>query len=120
MARVPTQGQLLGPDPSLQKRRRIFSVLRLTEDFQSVAVTHYDDYRDIWIKSSYQFFPDWNFIYSEDYGYYRGYIHIAKTTNGNVKVNAGYCVCTIRSALVAAAFIAAFAFFYKNRAFKVA
>jgi len=122
MATTPTPGQttLLPQDPSFPKRSKMFGVFCILKGHQSIDVSHIDDYREINVKSDFQFFPNWRFLWDENYGYYRAYIYVASKDSSYKKVNAGYSVCTIKSSLVVAAFITAFSFLYKNRAFKVA
>ena len=72
------------------------------------------NYWVFWVKNKQEYVPDFKFVWCGVKKHYRIYIHIAHTEYN--KQNAGYCICTISNAFVAAMFVSLYSFLHKHRA----
>lgn len=103
----------------LAKRKRIFTTLSSLHLLPGIDVTEDDNYRTIYVAATHQHVPDFAFQWSDDYGYFRGYVYVVNTRLGYAKSNAGYAICTLKNSFTAALFITVYQFFVKNRAFQL-
>lgn len=102
--------------PSDSKRIRIKNTLSGLRDHPYVSLVGDFDGKNIFIRHKHTFVPDFEFVWSEDLGHYRVYIHLADSKSD--KSNAGYSICVVGSGLAASGFCMLYGFLLKNRSNK--
>ena len=70
--------------------------------------------QEIDISHEQKFVPDFKFVWCSNRQHYRVYIYVADRSKE--KENAGYCICTVGSPLIAMGFVALYQFLTRNRA----
>lgn len=102
--------------PEKRITRKILMILTALKDLPKTTVQSEekdDIVTNISIQHAQAFVPDFHFEWSPTYLHFRVYIHVAHTTYE--KVRAGYCICTIGSALAASGFVVLYNFLHKHR-----
>ena len=96
---------------------KIYNVLRNLAELPKTEVTrevNEFEITTIWIRNGQEYMPDFKLVYCNRKHQYRVYILVGNTSHQ--KQIAGYCICTIRSGLVAIGFAALYRFLHANRA----
>lgn len=101
--------------PDITIKRRIFRTLENLLQLPKVKVEEADmDLGVLWIKHPQEYVPNFKMEWDIFKKHYRVYIHVAHTDHH--KVNAGYCICTVRNGLSAVGFAQMYAYLYHQRA----
>lgn len=99
--------------------RKIYSVISNLGQLPKVRTTfshHNSDkfINEIYIANEQVYVPDFKFVWCTNKKHYRVYICVGSTIRD--KVNAGYCICTIKNGLAAIGFSTLYSFLHKHRA----
>lgn len=114
---TPSTGRFIAKTDNQKFQFKVMNILKLLGELPKTEVSVIKDSLEIsriFIRNSQEYCPDFKLEYCNRKRQYRVYILVSSSEAS--KVNAGYCICTIRSALTAMAFAGIVKFLYANRA----
>ena len=103
--------------PEQKTQVRIFNTLRVLNELPKTIVSReFDEFQitAIYVENENEFMPNFKLVYDSRKHYYRVYILVA--SGSRMKEIAGYCICTVRTGVIAAGFATLYKFLHANRA----
>lgn len=101
----------------ITRQKKLFHFINVLRQFDGIDVDIFNESMNnfgFYVSSRYKTVPDFQFVWTERYNYFRVYIHLVE--NGEKTDENCNLICRVGDEIAAAKFITMYEFLYQNRA----